>query len=95
MAYAHEFEGANIHAVAPPGFEEMIGHLYVFHNGRSCVSAWKPTPEELEVLNAGGSIYVSVMSGTTDEGRPAIIPMYVGTEENCLQVVSDTGAVWK
>jgi len=95
MAYAHEFEGANIRAVAPTGFEEMIGTLYCFHNGHACVSAWKPDAAMLEKLNAGESIFISVMTGSTKEGRPIISPVYVGTEDDCLEVVSDTGKVWK
>lgn len=94
MAEAHNFEGANIHAAPPKGLDEMIGWLHVFHNGRCCVSAWKPTPEELTALNNGESIFISVMSGQTDSGRPMIFPTFVGTEENCREVVSDTGKVW-
>ena len=95
MAMAHEFPGCNIAAHAPQGFEEMISTLYCFHNGRSCVSAWKPTPEELATLNAGGSIYISVMSGCTPDGRPQIMPVFVGDEETCLAVTKDAGKGWK
>jgi len=49
----------------------------------------------LEKLNAGESIFISVMTGSTKEGRPIISPVYVGTEDDCLEVVSDTGKVWK
>lgn len=95
MAEQHNFDGANVHAGPPPGYEEMIDWLHCFHNGRACVSAWKPSPEELDVLNSGGSIFVSVMSGSDERtGRPFIFPMYVGTEETCKEVVSDTGKVW-
>lgn len=92
---SHQFDGCNIAAAPPPGFEEMIQTLYCFHNGRSCVSAWKPTRDELAELNAGGSIYVSVMSGITEDGKPAILPLFVGTEEITLQVTRDTGRGWK
>ena len=95
MAFPQNFDGANIHAVAPAGFETMIGDLHVFHNGHSCVSAWKPDAEELARLNSGEPIFISVMSGMLEAGRPAIIPCFVGTEDNCLEVVSDTGKVWK
>jgi len=90
----HQFEGCNIHASPPAGYEEMIGHLYCFHNGHACVSAWKPDAKTLEALNRGESIFVSVMSGTRQDGKPAIIPVFVGTEETCKEVVSDTGGVW-
>lgn len=95
MSMAHEFEGCNVLAAPPPGLEEMVGNLAIFFNGRAVVSAWKPSPELLAELNAGGSIFVSVMSGCTEDGRPAIYPMFVGSESECLDVVSDTGHVWK
>jgi hypothetical protein len=94
MSEAHDFKGANVHASPPPGYEEMVEWLHCFHNGATIVSAWKPTTEELAELNAGGSIFVSVMSGSRKDGRPLIFPMFVGTEENVKEVVSDTGHVW-
>lgn len=94
MAEQQNFAGANIHAGPPRGYEEMIGWLHCFHNGAACVSAWKPTAEELADLNGGGSIFVSVMCGSFENGKPIIFPMYVGNEENCREVVSDTGKVW-
>ena len=100
---AHRFEGANVNAVAPAGFEEMIGDIHGFHNGAAWVTAWKPDPEELEefiqYLRDGGMIYASVMSGSKHDirgqFRPTIIPMFIGTEEICERVVSDTGRTWK
>lgn len=94
MAEPVKFDGANINAAPPRGFEEMVGWLHVFHNGATCVSAWKPTAEELAELNAGGFIFMSVMSGSSRSGKPNILPVFVGTEENCKEVVSDTGHVW-
>lgn len=91
----HEFDGANVHATPPAGLEEMVGSVYGFHNGASWVTAWKPTAEDLAILNAGGSIYATVLTGTLEDGRPIIPPMFVGTEDSVLQVVSDTGKVWK
>ncbi len=93
MADTHDFEGANCHLGPPPGLEEMVGWLHVFSNGHANVSAWKPTAWELAVLNAGGSLFVSVMSGSQG-GRPVVFPMYVGTEDTTKAVVSDTGRVW-
>jgi len=94
----HDFPGTNVHAAPPPGYEEMIGWLHCFHNGATCVSAWKPDAEQLAVLNAGGSVFVSVMSGSKHDingkVQPNIFPTYVGTEEDVRAVVSDTGAVW-
>ena len=95
MASPVDFEGANIHAAPPAGYEEMIGWLHVFHNGATCVSAWKPDAEELARLNAGEPIFISVMSGSQKNGKPVILPCYVGSEDNCREVASDTGKVWK
>lgn len=101
MADTHDFPGSTHHFGPPPGFEEMIGWLHFFFNGHCVVSAWKPTPEELERLNAGESIFLSVASGTrlvNVEGEvvriPSVLPVFVGTEDKVKEVVSDTGKVW-
>lgn len=94
MAETHDFAGSTHHYGPPPGLEEMVGWLHVFSNGRTCVSAWKPTPEELERLNAGESIFISVMAGVDPRGRPIVFPTFVGTEDTVKAVVSDTGRVW-
>lgn len=88
MADTHDFPGSTHHYAPPPGLEEMIGWLHVFKNGRCVVSAWKPTPEELAKLNAGESIFISVMS------YEHVLPVFVGTEDLCKQVVSDCGKTW-
>lgn len=57
-----KFEGMNVTYVAPGCLdlptraEEIDGKLEV-------TSCWKPTPEELEVLNAGGCICLRVRGG--------------------------------
>lgn len=94
MADPHDFPGATHHFGPPPGLEEMIGWLHVFSNGHCVVSAWKPTAEELARLNAGESLFVSVMWGCQPSGQPCVFPMFVGTEEETKAVVSDTGGVW-
>ena len=88
MAETQYFNGANAHYGPPPGLEEMIGWLHCFKNGNTVVSAWKPSAEELEKLNNGEMIFISIMSGEH------VIPCYVGCEESCKAVVSDTGKVW-
>lgn len=93
MADPHDFEGSTHHFSPPKGFDEMIGWLHVFSNGRTVVSAWKPTPEELRRLNAGESIFVSVMSGSRD-GIPVVYPMFVGLEDEVKAIAGDTGRVW-
>ncbi|MAQ09606.1 MAG: hypothetical protein CMQ11_07205 [Gammaproteobacteria bacterium] len=94
MADPHDFEGSTHHFGPPPGLEEMVGWLHVFSNGRCNVSAWKPTVEELAKLNAGESIFVSIMSGADHRGKPHVFATYVGTEDEVKAVVSDTGKVW-
>ncbi len=64
MTTTHNFEGSSHHFGPPPGLEEMVGWLHVFSNGNAVVSAWKPSAEMLAKLNAGESIFVSVMSGS-------------------------------
>lgn len=83
-----KFPGATDYFGPPDGLEEMIGHLHVFRNGHTVVSAWKPSAEDMARPNAGEAIFVSVMSGA------AVFPMFVGTEEDCKAVASDTGRVW-
>ncbi len=88
MSDTHDFKGSTHHYGPPKGLEEMIGWLHVFKNGKTVVSAWKPTPEELKKLNNGESMFISVMSGET------VLPVFVGTEKECKLVVSDTGKTW-
>lgn len=93
-----KFEGVNLEAAPPRGFEEMISTLVGFHNGRTWVTAWHPSPEDLAKLNAGEPVFVSVMSGSRRDVdgniHPNIIPMFVGMEDDCREVVRDTGADW-
>ncbi|WLJ71077.1 hypothetical protein [Sphingomonas phage Kimi] len=91
----HDFPGSTHHFGPPPGLEEMVGWLHVFSNGHCVVSAWKPTPEQLERLNAGESVFLSVMSGMIPgTNMPLVFPTYVGLEDDTKAVVSDTGKVW-
>jgi hypothetical protein len=94
MAEAQDFEGATHRFGPPPGLDELIGNLHVFSNGHVVVSSWKPTAEELANFNAGGSIFVSVMSGSDHTGKPHVFATFVGDEPTCKLVVSDTGKVW-
>lgn len=102
MSDTHDFPGSTHHFGPPPGLEEMVGWLHVFSNGHCTVSAWKPNAEELARLNAGESIFVSVMSGSKPARNaldmpvriPLVHPTFVGTEEAVKAVVSDTGSTW-
>lgn len=89
MSEPVKFDGANFNFGPPVGLEEMVGHLPCFLNGRSVVSAWKLSPEELAEVNRTGVVFITIMSGRS------VFPMYVGSEETVKDVASDTGHVWK
>lgn len=52
-------EGANIKLV---GSRPGVQPLYVHFNEGVFYSRWEPTPEELILLNAGGSVELAVIS---------------------------------
>lgn len=58
-------EGATNNPGAPRGMEGQVGTLpvRVVHQGEDilCLSAWKPTPEELAVLTDGGYVVLQVL----------------------------------
>lgn len=66
----------------------MVGRLPVFMDGRTVVSAWKLSPEELAEIQQTGVVFLSIMSGT------AVFPCYVGSESGTKAVASGTGKVW-
>jgi hypothetical protein len=41
--------------------ERTCGYLHVRIDGNSCQSAWRPTPDELAALNAGGSVILEII----------------------------------
>lgn len=89
MAEAVPFEGHTHDFGPPPGLDEMVGRLPVFMNGATVVFAMKLSPEELkEVVDSGGVVFCSVMSGTS------VFPVYLGSESSVKAVASDTGKVW-
>lgn len=53
-------EGANVLFKAPEGLPE-VKPLFVRMEGGVCFSRWEPTPDELELLNAGGSVELAVI----------------------------------
>ena len=67
------FPEANARFGPPPDLDNsqcMTIHAYsgVVHGGNLdgspiVITAWKPTREELEQLNAGGAVYLSVLGG--------------------------------
>lgn len=55
-------EGANVCVKAPPGMSNCRD-LHIRNEGGVCVSAWEPTPDELAMLNAGGSVRLWIVGG--------------------------------
>jgi hypothetical protein len=57
-------EGATHNPGAPAGMEETCGRLPIRvirdGDGIVCLSAWRPTPEELAVLTDGGYVVLQV-----------------------------------
>lgn len=54
-------EGATLIMKAPPGKEGEVRDLHIARVDDCSVSRWEPTPDELAVLNAGGSVELWVM----------------------------------
>lgn len=52
---------------APAGWDEQrdgtCGTLPIRLVDGMCLSAWEPTPDELAILNAGGSVILQVVGG--------------------------------
>jgi hypothetical protein len=55
---------SNVKYGPPEGWDnERDGHcsnLYVRRDNATCASAWEPTPQELELLNKGGSVVLTI-----------------------------------
>jgi hypothetical protein len=56
-------EGATLCMKAPPGKEAEVRDLHVAVIDGCYVSRWEPTPNELEILNRGGSVELWVIGG--------------------------------
>lgn len=56
------FRQANLVLKAPPGEEENVQDLHVFHNRdeNTVSSLWIPSDEEREIISNGGGVLVSV-----------------------------------
>lgn len=60
----NRIEGATHRLGKPQGWDDEEGtcvHLWIRQEGGVCVSSWEPTPAELKLLNAGGSIRLSIV----------------------------------
>lgn len=54
-------EGATHIMTAPQGHDDVRDlHVYLL-DGEIYVSRWEPTPDELALLNAGGSVELQIM----------------------------------
>ena len=65
----HKFETAN-RKLLPSGHEyslnvESIEPLWVYTDNEQCLSCWKPTHEELEMLNLGASVVLHCLTGAS------------------------------
>lgn len=71
-----DFDESNI-VLGPPESmtEEECGNLPVFTDGRLCVSRWKLSPEELETIQRTGSVWLAIVSGSTQP------PVWLSVEE--------------
>lgn len=45
--------------------DEECDQLPVFRDGVHCISCWKLSPEEMELIHKTGCVYIGVMSGGT------------------------------
>lgn len=70
------------------GDGDSVADLHVFRTRRHVVSAWRPSPEELEEIQRTGVVMLSVV----DHMLP---PMFVGSESAVRQMVSDDGQLWR
>lgn len=65
-----QFPEANRNLGAPAGMSAAeCGTLPVYADGRQCISYWMPSANELAALNAGGGLYLGVLT-STDPNQP-------------------------
>lgn len=56
------FSEANSVRRAPPGMENC-NDLHLYSDAEQCISAWRPTPEELVKINLGEPVFLWVIMG--------------------------------
>lgn len=59
---AVKFEGANVTYTAP-GCGDLPARVAVVHEQLNVTSVWKPSEEELAILNDGGYVCLNVLGG--------------------------------
>lgn len=57
---AVRFAEVNTVRKAPPGSNNVYD-VHAFSDGTHCITAWRPSPEELVKINLGEPIYVVVL----------------------------------
>lgn len=57
-----KFEGANVNYTAP-GCGDLPARVYLENDRLNVTSCWKPSDEELAVLNDGGYVCLNVLGG--------------------------------
>ncbi len=85
----HHFKGEESVLEAPPAYDhhgplgEIVGLPVQFFSGafRGYRSVWRPSPEELALLNAGGGIMLDVIA-------PAVFPVALNVCEPSDVLVS-------
>lgn len=80
-----DFHGANV-TLLPPAGDDTVAPLHAYRNGRTIVSCWQLSPEEIEeVIRSGGKVWLSI------DGRLTAPPAFVGSEGAVRQLNADVG----
>lgn len=88
MTRAVTWPGANKVLGPPQGMDEtQVSNLPIFTNGVTCVSCWELSDEALAEIIRTKRVFISIFSGQTQP------PVYVGSEDEVRDLVSDYG-VW-
>lgn len=68
MAYPVEFPEVNARLGKPKTMTDAeCGTLPVYHDGRQCISCWRFTPEEMEVILKTHCVFVSQLRPLDDQ----------------------------
>lgn len=72
------FPHANVCLTAPKGWDEEvdgpINDLHAYHDGTCFFSYWRPTDEELDILQDGGFIQLGIMSNDHPPVHVGVVP---------------------
>ena len=70
------------------GDDDRVADLHVFRTRWHIVSAWRPSPDELEEIQRTGIVMVAIVGHQ-------LPPIFVGSETEVRLIVSDDGQLWK